>query len=175
MTPLVSFDPIVLLKEEEVTPVIKAKPMPYFGVPFKPKATEPRQVEMCPFSFDSRDKARLLQKEKKIEELQKEEVGAVGKRRAGVTFDSAKLRWQKAHFASIAERQEDVARCWNLNHSTFLCREVDHNKGGWGVGETRVNRVLLMSWILMVGPCSSDSSLGRQTRSAYCDSFVGTV
>ncbi|XP_077785581.1 targeting protein for Xklp2 isoform X1 [Podarcis muralis] len=62
------------VKEEEVVPVIKAKPVPYFGVPFKPKAAEPRQVEMCPFSFDSRDKERLLQKEKKIEELQKEEV-----------------------------------------------------------------------------------------------------
>nr|XP_060627840.1 targeting protein for Xklp2 isoform X2 [Anolis sagrei ordinatus] len=61
-------------KEEEVVPVIKAKPVPHFGVPFKPKPTEPRQVELCPFSFDSRDKERLLQKEKKIEELQKEEV-----------------------------------------------------------------------------------------------------
>ncbi|KAJ7332241.1 hypothetical protein JRQ81_014421 [Phrynocephalus forsythii] len=61
-------------KEEEVVPVIKARPMPHFGVPFKPKTAEPRQVEMCPFSFDSRDKERLIQKEKKIEELQKEGV-----------------------------------------------------------------------------------------------------
>ncbi|XP_054836855.1 targeting protein for Xklp2 isoform X2 [Eublepharis macularius] len=61
-------------KEEEAAPVIKAKPMPFFGIPFKPKPLEPRQVEVCPFSFDSRDKERLLQKEKKIEELQKEEV-----------------------------------------------------------------------------------------------------
>nr|XP_008121085.1 PREDICTED: targeting protein for Xklp2 isoform X1 [Anolis carolinensis] len=61
-------------KKEEVVPVIKAKPVPHFLVPFKPKTTEPRQVEICPFSFDSRDKERLLQKEKKIEELQKEEV-----------------------------------------------------------------------------------------------------
>ncbi|XP_026549681.1 targeting protein for Xklp2-B-like, partial [Notechis scutatus] len=59
---------------EEVAHVIKAKPMPHPGVPFKPKATEPRLVETCPFSFDARDKERLLQKEKKIEELQKEEV-----------------------------------------------------------------------------------------------------
>ncbi|XP_077192163.1 targeting protein for Xklp2 isoform X2 [Paroedura picta] len=61
-------------KEAEVVPVIKAKPMPHFGLPLKPKPIEPRQVEVCPFSFDSRDKERLLQKEKKIEELQKEEV-----------------------------------------------------------------------------------------------------
>ncbi|XP_063003519.1 targeting protein for Xklp2 [Elgaria multicarinata webbii] len=61
-------------KEEEAVPVIKAKPMPHFGVPFKPKTAEPRQVEMCPFSFEFRDKERLLQKEKKIEELQREEV-----------------------------------------------------------------------------------------------------
>ncbi|XP_060119605.1 targeting protein for Xklp2-like [Heteronotia binoei] len=61
-------------KEKEAVPVIKAKPMPHFGVPFKPKPLEPRQVEVCPFSFDSRDRERLLQKEKKMEELQKEEV-----------------------------------------------------------------------------------------------------
>ncbi|XP_015261135.1 PREDICTED: targeting protein for Xklp2 [Gekko japonicus] len=61
-------------EEEAVALVIKAKPMPHFGVPFKPKAVEPRQVEVCPFSFDSRDRERLLQKEKKIEELQKGEV-----------------------------------------------------------------------------------------------------
>uniref|UniRef100_A0A8D2Q3Y1 TPX2 microtubule nucleation factor n=1 Tax=Varanus komodoensis TaxID=61221 RepID=A0A8D2Q3Y1_VARKO len=60
--------------EEEAPPVIKAKPMPHFGVPYKPKAAEPRQVEMCPFSFDSRDKERMQLKEKKIEELKKEEV-----------------------------------------------------------------------------------------------------
>uniref|UniRef100_A0A8D2L5N6 TPX2 microtubule nucleation factor n=1 Tax=Varanus komodoensis TaxID=61221 RepID=A0A8D2L5N6_VARKO len=61
-------------REEEAPPVIKAKPMPHFGVPYKPKAAEPRQVEMCPFSFDSRDKERMQLKEKKIEELKKEEV-----------------------------------------------------------------------------------------------------
>ncbi|NXG48891.1 TPX2B protein, partial [Psilopogon haemacephalus] len=60
-------------KEKEV-PVIKAHPMPYYGVPFKPKLTEPRHVEVCPFSFDARDKERQIQKERKIEELQKEEV-----------------------------------------------------------------------------------------------------
>ncbi|XP_032073240.1 targeting protein for Xklp2 [Thamnophis elegans] len=61
-------------KVEEVAHVIKAKPMPHPGVPFKPKPAEPRLVESCPFSFDARDKERLLQKEKKIEELQKEEA-----------------------------------------------------------------------------------------------------
>ncbi|XP_010213780.1 PREDICTED: targeting protein for Xklp2 [Tinamus guttatus] len=61
-------------KEKEVAPVIKANPMPHYGVPFKPKMPEQRHVEVCPFSFDSRDRERLIQKEKKIEELQKEEV-----------------------------------------------------------------------------------------------------
>nr|XP_047906553.1 targeting protein for Xklp2 isoform X4 [Anser cygnoides] len=60
--------------EKEVVPVIKANPMPHYGVPFKPKMPEQRHVEVCPFSFDSRDRERLIQKEKKIEELQKEEV-----------------------------------------------------------------------------------------------------
>ncbi|TFK02174.1 tripartite motif-containing protein 54-like [Platysternon megacephalum] len=61
-------------KGEEVVPVIKANPMPHYGVPFKPKAPTQRHVEVCPFSFDSRDRERWMQKEKKIEELQKEEV-----------------------------------------------------------------------------------------------------
>ncbi|XP_035199931.1 targeting protein for Xklp2 isoform X2 [Oxyura jamaicensis] len=61
-------------KEKEAVPVIKANPMPHYGVPFKPKMPEQRHVEVCPFSFDSRDRERLIQKEKKIEELQKEEM-----------------------------------------------------------------------------------------------------
>lgn len=54
--------------------MIKANPAPYFGVPYKPKIPEHRHVEVCPFSFDARDRERQIQKEKKIEELQKEEV-----------------------------------------------------------------------------------------------------
>ncbi|NXL69218.1 TPX2B protein, partial [Leptocoma aspasia] len=61
-------------KEKEEVAVIKANPMPHFGVPFKPKMPEQRHVEVCPFSFDARDRERQIQKEKKIEELQKEEV-----------------------------------------------------------------------------------------------------
>ncbi|XP_052639520.1 targeting protein for Xklp2 isoform X1 [Harpia harpyja] len=61
-------------KEKEVVPVIKANPMPHYGVPFKPKMPEQRHVEVCPFSFNARDRERQIQKEKKIEELQKEEV-----------------------------------------------------------------------------------------------------
>ncbi|KFQ29368.1 Targeting protein for Xklp2-B, partial [Mesitornis unicolor] len=61
-------------KEKEADPVIKANPMPHYGVPFKPKMPEQRHVEVCPFSFDARDRERQIQKEKKIEELQKEEV-----------------------------------------------------------------------------------------------------
>ncbi|XP_074013299.1 targeting protein for Xklp2 isoform X2 [Numenius arquata] len=61
-------------KEKEVVPMIKANPMPHYGVPFKPKMPEQRHVEVCPFSFDARDRERQIQKEKKIEEMQKEEV-----------------------------------------------------------------------------------------------------
>ncbi|NXY38210.1 TPX2B protein, partial [Pomatorhinus ruficollis] len=61
-------------KEKEELAVIKANPMPHYGVPFKPKMPEQRHVEVCPFSFDARDRERQIQKEKKIEELQKEEV-----------------------------------------------------------------------------------------------------
>ncbi|XP_066186834.1 targeting protein for Xklp2 isoform X4 [Sylvia atricapilla] len=61
-------------KEKEEMAVIKANPMPHYGVPFKPKMPEQRHVEVRPFSFDARDRERQIQKEKKIEELQKEEV-----------------------------------------------------------------------------------------------------
>ncbi|XP_015452502.1 targeting protein for Xklp2 isoform X2 [Pteropus alecto] len=60
--------------EEEEPVVIRAQPVPHFGVPFKPHIPEAKTVEICPFSFDSRDKERQLQKEKKIKELQKGEV-----------------------------------------------------------------------------------------------------
>ncbi|XP_020933756.1 targeting protein for Xklp2 isoform X2 [Sus scrofa] len=61
-------------EEEEEPVVIRAQPVPYFGMPFKPQIPVGRTVEICPFSFDSRDKKRQLQKEKKIKELQKGEV-----------------------------------------------------------------------------------------------------
>ncbi|XP_060470751.1 targeting protein for Xklp2 isoform X1 [Panthera onca] len=61
-------------EEEEEPVVIRAQPVPHYGVPFKPQIPEARTVEICPFSFDSRDKERQLQKEKKIKELQKGEV-----------------------------------------------------------------------------------------------------
>ncbi|XP_045151222.1 targeting protein for Xklp2 isoform X1 [Echinops telfairi] len=61
-------------EEEEEAVVIKAQPVPHYGVPFKPQIPEARTVEVCPFSFDSRDKERQLQKERKIKELQKGEM-----------------------------------------------------------------------------------------------------
>ncbi|XP_010840050.1 PREDICTED: targeting protein for Xklp2 isoform X3 [Bison bison bison] len=61
-------------EEEEEPVMIRAQPVPYFGMPFKPQIPVGRTVEVCPFSFDSRDKERQLQKEKKIKELQKGEV-----------------------------------------------------------------------------------------------------
>nr|XP_033818418.1 targeting protein for Xklp2 isoform X2 [Geotrypetes seraphini] len=60
-------------KAEEV-PTIKANPMPHYGVPFRPRAPENRHVELCPFSFDTRDKERQLQKQKMMEALKKKEV-----------------------------------------------------------------------------------------------------
>ncbi|XP_075427844.1 targeting protein for Xklp2 isoform X1 [Ascaphus truei] len=61
-------------EEEEEAPVIKAIPMPHYGIPFKPKLPEQRQVEACPFSFNDRDRESQQQKEKKLEELRNEEV-----------------------------------------------------------------------------------------------------
>ena len=41
--------------------MIRAQPVPYFGMPFKPQIPVGRTVEVCPFSFDSRDKERPRQ------------------------------------------------------------------------------------------------------------------
>jgi targeting protein for Xklp2 len=43
-------------------------------VPYKPHIPEARNVEACPFSFDTRDKECQLQKEKKVKEMQKGEA-----------------------------------------------------------------------------------------------------
>ncbi|CAH6777074.1 targeting protein for Xklp2 isoform X2 [Phodopus roborovskii] len=61
-------------EEEDKPAVIRAQPVPHYGVPYKPHIPEARNVEVCPFSFDTRDKERQLQKEKKIKEMQKGEV-----------------------------------------------------------------------------------------------------
>ncbi|XP_078092437.1 targeting protein for Xklp2 isoform X2 [Mustelus asterias] len=59
-------------EEKEEKQVIKANPMPHSAVPFKPKCTEEKIVEIQPFSFETRDKQREALKEKKIQELRKE-------------------------------------------------------------------------------------------------------
>lgn len=72
--------------------MIRALPVPHYGVPFKPQMSEARTVEICAFSFDSRDKERQLQKEKKIKELQKEEVGiSISASSGTLFFDPSKI------------------------------------------------------------------------------------
>ncbi|XP_018411913.1 PREDICTED: targeting protein for Xklp2 [Nanorana parkeri] len=56
-------------QKEEPVPIIKANPMPFFGVPFKPKLVEQKPMEACPFSFSERDRHRMEEKQKKLEEL----------------------------------------------------------------------------------------------------------
>ncbi|XP_030818932.1 targeting protein for Xklp2 isoform X3 [Camarhynchus parvulus] len=89
-------------KEKEEVAVIKANPMPHYGVPFKPKMPEQRHVEVCPFSFDARDRERQIQKEKKIEELQKEEVPKF-KALPLPYFDEVKLPEKKVKSATQPE------------------------------------------------------------------------
>ncbi|XP_067856838.1 targeting protein for Xklp2 [Heptranchias perlo] len=59
-------------EEKEEKHVIKANPMPHYAVPFKPKSSEDKIVEIQPFSFEARDKRREVLKAKKIQELRKE-------------------------------------------------------------------------------------------------------
>uniref|UniRef100_A0A3P8UWB9 TPX2 microtubule nucleation factor n=1 Tax=Cynoglossus semilaevis TaxID=244447 RepID=A0A3P8UWB9_CYNSE len=62
-------------KVPEVKPPspVKAPPVPHFGLPFQPKLPESHQVEVCPFSFEERERGRRALKEKKLEELRNEE------------------------------------------------------------------------------------------------------
>uniref|UniRef100_A0A671MY93 TPX2 microtubule nucleation factor n=1 Tax=Sinocyclocheilus anshuiensis TaxID=1608454 RepID=A0A671MY93_9TELE len=61
-------------KEEEKPPApIKAHAVPHF-LPFQPKLPVKSQVEMCPFSFEERERERRVMKEKKLEEMRNEEV-----------------------------------------------------------------------------------------------------
>ncbi|XP_073669129.1 targeting protein for Xklp2 isoform X2 [Paramisgurnus dabryanus] len=60
--------------EEEKPPApIKALAVPHF-LPFQPKIPVKSQLEMCPFSFEERERERRAMKEKKLEELRNEEV-----------------------------------------------------------------------------------------------------
>lgn len=60
--------------EEEKPPApIKALAVPHF-LPFQPKIPVKSQMEMCPFSFEERERERRAMKEKKLEELRNEEV-----------------------------------------------------------------------------------------------------
>lgn len=62
------------LPQEKPAPLVKANPVPHFGLPFQPKLPEKNQVEVCPFSFDAREQERLALKEKRLEGLRNEEV-----------------------------------------------------------------------------------------------------
>ncbi|KAJ8370776.1 hypothetical protein SKAU_G00108040 [Synaphobranchus kaupii] len=60
-------------KVEEAKPLpLKAYPMPHFGLPFLPKPTEKGQVEVCPFSFELRERERQALKQKRLEEEQQQ-------------------------------------------------------------------------------------------------------
>jgi targeting protein for Xklp2 len=63
-------------KVEEVKPPapLKAHAVPHFGLPFLPKLQDKTQVEVCPFSFEERERERRVLKEKRLEELRHEEV-----------------------------------------------------------------------------------------------------
>ncbi|XP_016085412.1 targeting protein for Xklp2-B-like [Sinocyclocheilus grahami] len=61
-------------KEEEKPPApIKAHAVPHF-LPFQPKLPVKSQVEMCPFSFEERERERRVMKEKKLDEMRNEEL-----------------------------------------------------------------------------------------------------
>uniref|UniRef100_A0A673MYZ2 Targeting protein for Xklp2-B-like n=1 Tax=Sinocyclocheilus rhinocerous TaxID=307959 RepID=A0A673MYZ2_9TELE len=60
-------------KEEKPPAPIKAHAVPHF-LPFQPKLPVKSQVEMCPFSFEERERERRVMKEKKLDEMRNEEL-----------------------------------------------------------------------------------------------------
>lgn len=68
-----SHQQISLHLQEKPPAPIKALAVPHF-LPFQPKPPVKSQVEMCPFSFEERERERRVMKEKKMEELRNEEV-----------------------------------------------------------------------------------------------------
>ncbi|XP_040007724.1 targeting protein for Xklp2 isoform X2 [Xiphias gladius] len=63
-------------KVEEVKQPSPVKPptVPHFGLPFQPRLPENHHVEVCPFSFEERERERRALKEKRLEEIRSEEV-----------------------------------------------------------------------------------------------------
>ncbi|XP_056130890.1 targeting protein for Xklp2 [Lampris incognitus] len=53
---------------------IKANPVPHFGLPFQPRLADKSHFEVCPFSFEERDREKRALKEKRLEEMRNEEV-----------------------------------------------------------------------------------------------------
>ncbi|XP_034731719.1 targeting protein for Xklp2 [Etheostoma cragini] len=84
LNPTVPESPAFLLKkrvrldakvEEVKQPLpIKAPPVPHFGLPFQPQLQENHHVEVCPFSFEERERERRALKEKRLAEKRNEEV-----------------------------------------------------------------------------------------------------
>ncbi|XP_069809200.1 targeting protein for Xklp2 isoform X2 [Dendropsophus ebraccatus] len=105
--------------KEEPAPVIKANPIPHYGVPFKPKLAEHRQVDLCPFSFNERDQKRMEEKEKKLDQLRNQEVPKF-KAQPLPHFDSITLPEKKVKEATqlepfnlqIAKRGEQKLQRW---------------------------------------------------------------
>uniref|UniRef100_A0A3Q3X5K1 Uncharacterized protein n=1 Tax=Mola mola TaxID=94237 RepID=A0A3Q3X5K1_MOLML len=52
----------------------KAPQVPHFGLPFQPQLPDNHHVEICPFSFEERERERRAMKEKRLEEIRNEEV-----------------------------------------------------------------------------------------------------
>ncbi|XP_032897868.1 targeting protein for Xklp2 [Amblyraja radiata] len=79
-------------EEKEEAHVIKANPMPHYAVPFKPKSTEEKALEIQPFSFEVRDKEREALKQKKIEQIRKKTAEVpVFKARMLPDFEASRL------------------------------------------------------------------------------------
>ena len=73
MRVLIAFTPPPFQVMAPASP-IKAKPMPHFSAPVYTRASDKSEVEVCPFSFEEREKERRALKEKRLEDLRNQEV-----------------------------------------------------------------------------------------------------
>lgn len=64
----------LFLHQEKKPAPFKVPPVPHYGLPFQPRLQDGHHVEVCPFSFEERERERRALKEKKLEEMRNEEV-----------------------------------------------------------------------------------------------------
>lgn len=100
---------VFLCQVKQHSPV-KAPPVPHFGLPFQPRLPENHHVEVCPFSFEERERERKVLKEKRLEDKRNEEVKSL-------ILNMSLNRGIRTKTKSLSRLQ--LSRYLSLRHSHF--------------------------------------------------------